>query len=320
MAAYDIFNGDADGLCALRQLRLHEARDAQLVTGTKREIALVQRVQAQAGDRLTVLDVSLHENRDALMRALEAGATCLYFDHHFPGPLLEHPGLQTHIRCTPEVCTSLLVDAWLGGRHRAWAVVAAYGDNLPGPALAAAGPLQLSAAELGILRSLGECLNYNAYGDSVEDLHFHPAELYRRLSAFDSPLAFAARDDALPTLQEGFTRDLTAASEVRPQLATATHFLAVLPDTPWSRRISGTWANRLATAEPQRAHAVLVEKGDCYSVSVRAPQTRPHGADALCRGFPTGGGRPAAAGITRRPAVQLDGFVAAFVRAFQPQA
>jgi hypothetical protein len=320
VAAYDIFNGDADGLCALHQLRLHEPRDAHLVTGTKREIALVQRVQAQAGDRLTVLDVSLHENRDALMRALEAGATCLYFDHHFPGPRLEHPGLHAHIRCTPEVCTSLLVDAWLGGHYRAWAVVAAYGDNLPGPALAAAEPLHLSAAELGILRSLGECLNYNAYGDSVEDLHFHPVQLYRRLSAFDSPLEFAARDDALPTLQEGFARDLAAACEVPPRLATATHFLAVLPDTPWSRRISGTWANRLATAEPQRAHAVLVDKGDCYSVSARAPQAHPYGAEVLCRGFPTGGGRPAAAGITRLPAAQLDAFVAAFARAFPPQA
>lgn len=320
MAAYDIFNGDADGLCALRQLRLHEPRDAQLVTGTKREIALVERVPAQAGDRLTVLDVALRENRDALMRALDVGATCLYFDHHFPGPRLEHPGLQAHIRCAPDVCTSLLVDAWLGGRYRAWAVVAAYGDNLPGPAVAAAEPLQLSAAELGILRSLGECLNYNAYGDSTEDLYFHPAELYRRLSVFESPLAFAAHDDALPTLQEGFTRDLAAASEAPPRLATATHFLAVLPDTPWSRRISGTWANRLATTEPQRAHAVLVDKGDCYSVSVRAPQAHPHGADALCRRFPTGGGRPGAAGITRLPAAELEGFVAAFGRAFQPQA
>ena len=109
----------------------------------------------------------------------------------------------------------------------------------------------------------------------MADLHFHPAELYRRLTAFEHPLEFAARDDALPTLQQGFARDLAAAGEVAPRLATATHFLAVLPDTPWSRRISGTWANRLATANPQRAHAVLVDKGDCYTVSVRAPQERP---------------------------------------------
>ena len=70
---------------------------------------------ARAGDRLTVLDISLHENREALLQALGAGATCLYFDHHFPGPALDHPRLQAHISYAPEVCTSLLVDAWLGG-------------------------------------------------------------------------------------------------------------------------------------------------------------------------------------------------------------
>ena len=34
MKFYDVFNGDADGLCALHQLRLAEPRDAVLVTGT----------------------------------------------------------------------------------------------------------------------------------------------------------------------------------------------------------------------------------------------------------------------------------------------
>ena len=40
--AIDVFNGDADGLCALHQLRLAEPlADAQLVTGVKRDIALL---------------------------------------------------------------------------------------------------------------------------------------------------------------------------------------------------------------------------------------------------------------------------------------
>ncbi len=38
---YDIFNGDADGICALLQLRKAEPRDAQLVTGVKRDINLL---------------------------------------------------------------------------------------------------------------------------------------------------------------------------------------------------------------------------------------------------------------------------------------
>jgi single-stranded DNA-specific DHH superfamily exonuclease len=314
--AYDIFNGDADGLCALRQLRLNEALDAQLITGAKREIALVRRVQARAGDRLTVLDISLHENRDALLAALEAGATCLYFDHHFPGPALDHPRLQAHISYTPEVCTSLLVDAWLSGAYRAWAVAAAFGDNLPRAAVEAARPLRLKPDQLDTLRSLGECLNYNAYGDSVEDLYYHPADLYRRLAAFDDPLEFAARDGAFETLRTGYQADLARAQEVAPRLATATHLVTLLPDERWSRRVSGPWANRLATANPQRAHAVLVRKGDCYSVSVRAPQAHPHGADALCRRFATGGGRPGAAGVTALPANELARFVAEFQGAF----
>ncbi len=318
MPAYDIFNGDADGLCALRQLRLHEALDAQLVTGAKREIALVSRVQARAGDRLTVLDISLHENREALLAALAAGATCLYFDHHFPGLALDHPRLQAHISYGPEVCTSLLVDTWLGGAYRAWAVAAAFGDNLGRVAAEAAQPLGLSAGQLDTLRSLGECLNYNAYGDSVADLYFHPADLYRRLAAFDDPLEFAARDGALETLQTGYQSDLACAQQIAPRLATATHLVTVLPDEPWSRRVHGPWANRLATASPQRAHAVLIQKGDCYTVSVRAPQDRPQGADALCRRFLTGGGRPAAAGVTALPAAELSRFVSEFQRSFAP--
>lgn len=318
MPAYDIFNGDADGLCALRQLRLHEPLQAELVTGAKREIALVQRVRAQAGDRLTVLDVSLHENRASLLAALEAGATCLYFDHHYPGQALAHPRLQAHISYTAAVCTGLLVDAWLGGRYRAWAVTAAFGDNLPGLALEAAQPLQLAAAQLETLRSLGECLNYNAYGDSVADLHFHPAVLYRRLAAFDHPLEFAAHDPAFEQLRTAYRSDLARAEAIDPRLMSATHLLTVLPDASWSRRVSGPWANRLATADPERAHAVLVQKDEAFTVSVRAPQARPAGADVLCRSFPTGGGRPAAAGITLLPAGELDGFIVAFQRAFLP--
>ncbi|MCE2831577.1 MAG: acetyltransferase, partial [Oxalobacteraceae bacterium] len=33
MAFFDVFNGDADGICALHQVRLHCPRDAVLVTG-----------------------------------------------------------------------------------------------------------------------------------------------------------------------------------------------------------------------------------------------------------------------------------------------
>jgi len=59
---YDVFNGDADGIISLVQLRLSEPRDAKLITGRKRDIQLLERVSAQVGDRVTVLDISMRSN------------------------------------------------------------------------------------------------------------------------------------------------------------------------------------------------------------------------------------------------------------------
>ena len=63
MTDYDAFNGDADGICALIQLRLDEPRpDARLVTGVKRDIQLLNKVEVQPGDRVTALDISFDKN------------------------------------------------------------------------------------------------------------------------------------------------------------------------------------------------------------------------------------------------------------------
>ena len=70
MTDFDVFNGDADGLCALAQLRNAQPREAELVTGVKRDINLLERVQAGSGSRVTVLDVSLDKNRQGLERIL----------------------------------------------------------------------------------------------------------------------------------------------------------------------------------------------------------------------------------------------------------
>lgn len=316
MALYDIFNGDADGICALHQLRLAQPRDSVLVTGVKRDVGLVARVVASPGDELTVLDVSLAENRAAVLAALEAGARCLYFDHHLSGDIPDHPGLEAHIAHRPGVCTSLIVDDYLGSRFREWAVVAAFGDNLLTQAERAAEPLALGAEQLRLLRELGECMNYNAYGDAVQDLYFHPAELYRRLQPFADPREFATRDPAFEILREGYQEDLAQATRIGPALDGPSHYLVILPDTSWARRVHGAVANRLASAHPQRAHAVLVKRASSYRVSVRAPIARAIGAAELCRRFPTGGGRPEAAGIDALPASQLGQFRQAFESAF----
>ena len=73
MAFFDVFNGDADGICALHQVRLHCPRDAVLVTGVKRAIALLENVEAHGGDTVTALDVCADESRSSLLSLLDAG-------------------------------------------------------------------------------------------------------------------------------------------------------------------------------------------------------------------------------------------------------
>jgi len=48
MQTYDLFNGDADGICALIQLRLAGSCESTLITGVKRDIALAQQVPVDA--------------------------------------------------------------------------------------------------------------------------------------------------------------------------------------------------------------------------------------------------------------------------------
>ena len=62
VAIIDIFNGDADGICALHQLRLANPQDSVLITGIKRDIALVAKVAPQQGDQLTILDENTQVN------------------------------------------------------------------------------------------------------------------------------------------------------------------------------------------------------------------------------------------------------------------
>lgn len=317
MAYFDVFNGDADGICALQQLRLTEPREATLVTGVKRDISLLKRVQAESGDEVTVLDLSLDKNRDALLRLLDLGARVRYFDHHYPGDIPDHDGLAVHIETLPDKGTSLLVDNSLDGRFRAWAVVGTFGDNFDAAARRAAGPLRLDEAQLAELRELGICLNYNGYGARVEDLHFSPDELFRRLHPYADPFDFIVEDATFSTLRAGYADDMARARVLRPELTGERHGLYILPAEPWARRASGVLANELARSAPRRAHALLTRLPEGgFVVSIRAPLAVGAGADELCRQFPTGGGRKAAAGINCLPDDDYDEFVARFKASF----
>lgn len=317
MTRFYVFNGDADGLCALQQLHLADSEDAVLVTGVKRDIGLLVRVEAKAGDQVTVLDLALDKNRHALERILAAGARVRYFDHHFPGEIPRHPGLEAHIDTTADRGTSLLVDDYLGGQFRAWAVVGTFGDNFDEAARRATQPLGLTEAQLAALRDLGIYLNYNGYGAEVADLHFPPDALFRRLQPYADPLDFIDQDAAFHQLRDGFNADMAKARAVEATLDQPGHRLHILPAEPWARRAGGVLANELARAAPDQAHALLTRlPTGGFVVSLRAPLTRRQGADELCRRFPTGGGRPAAAGINQLPEEAYGDFVAAFLAAF----
>ncbi len=311
---YDVFNGDADGICALLQLRLEaDAPAARLVSGVKRDIRLLERIEAAPGDRLTVLDVSLEANREGLMRTLAAGAELHWFDHHYAGEIPRHDRLRVCIDTSAHVCTSLLVDRYLGGALHTWAIVGAFGDALTETAARLAQQAGFDALQTAQLRELGELLNYNAYGESVADLRYPPEALYRLLKYYRRPFTFIAESQTFRELRDGFREDMRYAAGLRPAHVSAEGVVYVLPDTVWARRVSGVFANRLAAEHPARAVAVLTARPESgYVVSVRAPMTRPEGADALCRQFESGGGRKAAAGINHLPEADVERFLAAF--------
>ncbi|MCK2150061.1 DHH family phosphoesterase [Marinobacter alexandrii] len=312
MKIYDVFNGDADGICALIQLRLAEPAETILITGVKRDIALARQVPTSAPAQVNVLDISLDKNREAVDELLAAGSSVFYVDHHYPGePLPQAESFTGLIDIQPTTCTALLMDQHLDGRFHNWAITAAFGDNLNAVGEDLAQKAGLSDDQTEALKMLGVCINYNGYGASVEDLHFHPADLFRAFVAFADPLELIASEpEAWQKLRDGYEADMTKGM-VAPALAeTVTSLVVKLPDEAWARRVSGVLGNDLANRHPEKACAIVTEKtGGTYLVSIRAPLNNRTGADDVARQFPTGGGRQAAAGINALPAEQLDAFV-----------
>jgi len=316
MNNYDVFNGDADGICALIQLRNSEPRNATLITGVKRDISLLKQVDAKAGDQITVLDISMDKNSGELERALNAGAEVLYVDHHFPGDIPAHEMLTAIINEAADTCTSILINAKLKGEFINWAITGAFGDNLKKSAQALAASTDLNADDIQLLENLGIYINYNGYGSDLADLHFEPAELYRKLVQYANPLDFIksgvsqGKGSDFLKLENGYIEDMASAAALQPHTATENSAVFVLPNEGWARRVSGVYSNDLANQNPDRAHAVLTKKANGnYLVSVRAPINNKTGAVDLCRQFPTGGGRAAAAGINDLPADMFEEFL-----------
>lgn len=311
MSYIDVFNGDADGICALIQLRLHQPVSGRLCTGVKRDIQLLDQLEMTAGDTLTVLDISLDKNREGLLRGLDQGAKVLYMDHHYAGLIPEHPGLTAHIDTAPGICTSMLMNRYLNDAYVSWAIVGTYGDNMDASASALASRAGLDDEQMAQLCELGRYINYNSYGIEVADLHFNPEDLYRILVQYSDPIS-VLNDDAgvYQQLEQAYREDMERVHGVRPLHQKGSCFVYLLPAEKWANRVSGTWANRLTNENPDCAHAIVTTLANGnYRVSVRAPLNNRRGADVVCREFPSGGGREAAAGINELPADMLDAFV-----------
>ncbi|ABV37563.1 acetyltransferase [Shewanella sediminis HAW-EB3] len=318
---YDIFNGDADGIISLLQLRLANPVESKLVTGVKRDIGLLGKLTEKVGlsktDKITVLDISMEKNQTGLVKVLDAGVDVFYADHHRAGEIPTSKHLDAHIDLDADTCTALIIDKLLDGQFHYWAITAAYGDNLiaKGDKLSNLAGLSVELSEQ--LKELGTLINYNGYGAIVEDLHFHPAVLYTALLKYASPFDVIA-DNSSPfyRLQNAYQEDMASALAIKPDHQSDKLSIFELPNEPWARRISGVYGNQLANQNPKSAHAVLTENRDgTYTVSLRAPLSNKQGAGDICSQFETGGGRAAAAGINALSKEQIGDFIKA-VEAF----
>ena len=313
LASYDLANGDADGLCALHQLRMLEPCDSVLLTGVKRDIRLFQKLPADIALNVTALDVSFDHNEPEVHQVLQSGGKVRYFDHHTAQKLFSHPRLECHIDTAPDMCTSILVDRYLGGMFRHWTIVAAYGDNLPLLADRLADASGCKEEARAALAQLGCLLNYNAYGETPEDLHFHPAQLYQSLHRFESPLDFVAKAHEYQCLVEGYAADRQRLSDLQPLACSAMAAVYVLPGQAWARRLSGTLANHLAAHANGKSLAVLTPRANGnYVISVRMSAASMARADTFCSRFPGGGGRHGAGGIDNLPEAELGRFITQF--------
>jgi hypothetical protein len=208
------------------------------------------------------------------------------------------------------------VNNYLDNRFAHWAIAAAFGDNMQQSAQQLANKIGLSVEQASFLAELGVYINYNGYGASIDDLHFHPAELFQRLVKYQDPLSLMGQKETVFTvLKQAYRQDMAKAQAAKILFENDVCKVVELADEPWARRVSGVFGNELANLLPDKAHAVLTVN-PCsssteanYTVSVRAPLNNKQGADEVCIQFATGGGRAGAAGINQLPKSSANKFI-----------
>ena len=321
---YDVFNGDADGIIALLQLRLDEPKDSTLITGVKRDISLLKQVDVSQATAVTVLDISLEKNNQALQALLNNHVAVFYVDHHRTGDIPTSDKLKTLLNTDANTCTSLLVNELLKGQYNTWAIAAAFGDNMYASASDLAHKAGLSKVQKNQLKELGTYINYNGYGQELSDLHFHPARLYQSLLKYPDPFVLINEENSIfSQLKTAYLTDMAKASTADVLSDNEIVKTIVLEDAAWSRRVSGVFGNDLANQSPDKAHIVITlnsnevdhqsknedQNEQSYTLSLRAPLNNKQGAGDICAQFPTGGGRAAAAGINVLPKSKLATFI-----------
>ena len=325
---YDVFNGDADGIIALLQLRLSKKKpypqESILVTGVKRDISLLKQVDIEKASSVTVLDISLEKNLDPLIQLLEKNIAVFYVDHHRTGDVPSSKALTRIINTDANICTSLLVNSHLKNEFLYWAIAAAFGDNMETTAQALALKHKVSAEQEALLKELGIYINYNGYGRNVDDLHFHPAQLFKKLLPYTNPFDLMDdKDSIFYQLKSAYLADMAQAEKATVLVDNEQLNAVQLADEPWARRVSGVFSNALANASPDKAHIVVTinkqtsEDDRTYTISLRAPLMNKQGAGDICARFPTGGGRSAAAGVNALPEKMLGDFFTSVSKYYQ---
>jgi len=174
----------------------------------------------------------------------------------------------------------------------------------------------LSAQTTATLEKLGVCLNYNAYGESIEDLHCHPAELAELMRPFREPVSFIEQTGTYAKLHACYEEDMAKARRAASRRGRGAAII-VLPNESWARRAVGALTNELAQNRRDTALAILSPKASGgFTVSVRVPADSRVSAAEFCGEFETGGGRRSAGGINYLAEADLDRFAARFEARF----
>ena len=272
------YNGDADGICSMVQWGLVYGIEGHRVTGVKRDIELLERVNPNPDDEIIVMDISLARNHARAVELSNQGFDITWFDHHLAGDPID--AIATHIDTSSDVCTARIVEKYLGVESD-WAQVALHGDGLSPHS---------SKPEF---KELGELLNYNGYGADLSDLHFHPDDLLLLCLQAKTPQNFMDTQ-AFMTLKNGFESDLSNAKNIEPS-----NGYYLLPNEAWARRVVGVMAHRI-NESGDGPHVIAIDKGETLQVSIRGSE----GIGELCKMF-GGGGRATAGGIDALPKSEI---------------